>query len=51
MLMEGDASGLISSVTKSYGSVSIVAEVICYYLQWDVRQPLLLKPVLPALLT
>jgi predicted glutamine amidotransferase len=51
MLMEGDASGLISTLTKSYGSVSIVAEVICYYLQWDVRQPLLLKPVLPALLT
>jgi hypothetical protein len=51
MLMEGDASGLISSVTKSHGAVSIVAEVLCYYLQWDVRQPLLLKPVLPALLT
>jgi predicted glutamine amidotransferase len=51
MLMEGDASGLISSVTKSYGSVGIVAEVMCYYLQWDVRKPVSFKPTLPALLT
>ena len=51
MLMEGDASGLISSVTKSYGSVGIVAEVMCYYLQWDVRTPVSFKPTLPALLT
>ena len=51
MLMEGDASGLISSVTKSYGSVGIVAEVMCYYLQWDMRTPVSIKPTLPALLT
>ena len=51
MLIEGDASGLISSVTKSHGAVSIVAEVICYYLQWDVRTPVSFKPTIPALLT
>jgi hypothetical protein len=51
MLMEGDASGLISYATKSCTASSNIAEVICYYLQWDVRQPVSFKPVLPALLT
>ena len=51
MLMEGDASGLISTATKSYSASSSIAEVICYYLQWDVRKPVSFKPVLPALLT
>ena len=51
MLMEGDASGLISYATKSYSASSSIAEVICYYLQWDVRKPVSFKPVLPALLT
>jgi hypothetical protein len=49
--MDGDASGLISAVTKSYSTSGIIAEVICYYLQWDVRKPVALKTVLPALLT
>ena len=51
MLIEGDASGLISYATKSYSASSSIAEVICYYLQWDVRKPVSFKPVLPALLT
>jgi hypothetical protein len=51
MLMEGDASGLISAATKAYGSASAIAEVACYYLQWDVRKPVSFKPALPALLT
>jgi hypothetical protein len=51
MLMEGDASGLISYATKSHGAVSTIAEVICYYLQWDVRKTVTFKPTLPALLT
>ena len=51
MLMEGDASGLISAATKAYGAVSAIAEVACYYLQWDVRKPVSFKPTLPALLT
>ena len=51
MLVEGDASGLISYATKSYSASSSIAEVICYYLQWDVRKPVSFKPVLPALLT
>jgi hypothetical protein len=51
MLMDGDASGLISAITKSYSTSGIIAEVICYYLQWDVREPVSFKPVLPALLT
>jgi hypothetical protein len=50
MLMEGDASGLISAATKSYTSASMIAEVVCYYLQWDVRKPVSIKPTLPALL-
>lgn len=51
MLIEGDASGLISYATKSYSASSSIAEVICYYLQWDVRKPVSFKPALPALLT
>jgi predicted glutamine amidotransferase len=51
MLMEGDASGLISYATKSYSASSSIAEVICYYTQWDVRAPVSFKPTLPALLT
>jgi hypothetical protein len=51
MLIEGDASGLISYATKSYSASSSIAEVICYYTQWDVRKPVSFKPVLPALLT
>ena len=51
MLIEGDASGLISYATKSYTASSNIAEVICYYLQWDVRKPVSFKPALPALLT
>jgi hypothetical protein len=51
MLMEGDASGLISAATKSYGTVGMIAEVVCYYLQWDVRKPVSFKSTLPALLT
>lgn len=51
MLMEGDASGLISYATKSYSSAGMIAEVICYYLSWDVRKPMPIKPTLPALLT
>jgi predicted glutamine amidotransferase len=51
MLMDGDASGLISAITKSYSTSGIIAEVVCYYLQWDVRKPVSFKPVLPALLT
>jgi hypothetical protein len=51
MLMEGDASGLISYATKSYAMPGMIAEVICYYLQWDVRKPVSFKPTLPALLT
>jgi len=51
MLLEGDASGLISYATKSYAASSNIAEVICYYTQWDVRKPVSFKPVLPALLT
>jgi hypothetical protein len=51
MLIEGDASGLISYATKSYSASSNIAEVICYYTQWDVRKPVSFKPVLPALLT
>jgi hypothetical protein len=51
MLIEGDASGLISYATKSYSASSSIAEVVCYYLQWDVRKPVSFKPVLPALLT
>jgi len=51
MLIEGDASGLISYATKSYTASSNIAEVICYYTQWDVRKPVSFKPALPALLT
>jgi hypothetical protein len=51
MLLEGDASGLISYATKSYSASSSIAEVICYYLSWDVRAPMSFKPTLPALLT
>lgn len=51
MLIEGDASGVISYATKSYHAATSIAEVICYYLQWDVRKPVSFKPVLPALLT
>jgi hypothetical protein len=51
MLMEGDASGLISYATKSYSSAGMIAEVVCYYLSWDVRKPMPIKPTLPALLT
>jgi hypothetical protein len=51
MLVEGDASGLISYATKSYAASSNIAEVICYYLSWDVRKPVSFKPTLPALLT
>jgi predicted glutamine amidotransferase len=51
MLIEGDASGLISYATKSYSASSNIAEVICYYTQWDVRKPVSFKPLLPALLT
>jgi predicted glutamine amidotransferase len=51
MLIEGDASGLISYATKSYTASSNIAEVICYYTQWDVRKPVSFKPTLPALLT
>lgn len=51
MLMEGDASGLISAATKSFHTASALAEVICYYLQWDVRKPVSFKPTIPALLT
>jgi predicted glutamine amidotransferase len=51
MLMEGDASGVISAATKSHHAVTSIAEVICYYLQWDVRKPVSFKSVLPALLT
>jgi hypothetical protein len=51
MLMEGDASGLISAATKSYGTVGMIAEVVCYYLQWDERKPVYIKPTLPALLS
>ena len=51
MLMESDASGVISAATKSHHAVMSVAEVMCYYLQWDVRKPVSFKPTLPALLT
>jgi len=51
MLMEGDASGVISAATKSHHAATSIAEVICYYLQWDVRKPVSFKSVLPALLT
>jgi predicted glutamine amidotransferase len=51
MFIEGDASGLISTATKSSGAVSLIAEVMCYYLQWDVRKPVSFKSTLPALLT
>jgi predicted glutamine amidotransferase len=51
MLIEGDASGVISTATKSYHAATSIAEVICYYLQWDVRKPVSFKPTLPALLT
>lgn len=51
MLMEGDASGLISSATKSYSSAGIIAEVMCYYMIWTDRVPVTFKPTLPALLT
>ena len=51
MLMEGDASGLISAATKSFHTVTAIAEVVCYYLQWDVRKPVVFKPTIPALLT
>ena len=51
MLIEGDASGVISTATKSYHAATSIAEVICYYLQWDERKPVSFKPVLPALLT
>ena len=51
MLIEGDASGLISYATKSYTASSNIAEVVCYYTQWDVRKPVSFKPTLPALLT
>jgi len=51
MLIDGDASGVISAATKSYHAATSIAEVICYYLQWDVRKPVSFKPVLPALLT
>jgi hypothetical protein len=51
MLMESDASGVISAATKSHHAVMSIAEVMCYYLQWDVRKPVYVKPTLPALLT
>ena len=51
MLIEGDASGVISTATKSYHAATSIAEVICYYLQWEERKPVSFKPVLPALLT
>jgi hypothetical protein len=51
MLIEGDASGLISYATKSYSASSSIAEVICYYTQWDVRKPVYIMPTLPVLLT
>jgi hypothetical protein len=51
MLIEGDASGVISAATKSYHAATSIAEVVCYYLQWDERKPVSFKPVLPALLT
>jgi hypothetical protein len=51
MLIEGDASGVISTATKSYHAATSIAEVICYYLQWDVRKPVSFKPTLPALLS
>jgi predicted glutamine amidotransferase len=51
MLMEGDASGVISAATKSHFAATSLAEVICYYLQWDVRKPVSFKPTLPALLS
>jgi hypothetical protein len=50
MLMEGDASGLISAATKSYSSAGIIAEVMCYYMLWVERKPQSFKPVVPALL-
>jgi hypothetical protein len=51
MLMEGDASGVISAATKSHFAATSLAEVICYYLQWDVRKPVSFKSALPALLS
>jgi hypothetical protein len=51
MLIEGDASGVISAATKSHHAATSIAEVVCYYLQWDERKPVSFKPVLPALLT
>ena len=51
MLIEGDASGLISAATKSYNAVNAITEVVCYYLQWDARKPAVFKPTIPALLT
>lgn len=51
MLMESDASGVISAATKSHHAVMSIAEVMCYYLQWDARKPVSFKPTLPALLT
>ena len=51
MLMEGDASGVISAATKSHFAATSLAEVICYYLQWDVRKPVSFKSTLPALLS
>jgi predicted glutamine amidotransferase len=51
MLIEGDASGLISAATKSYNAVNAITEVVCYYLQWDARKPVTFKPTIPALLT
>jgi len=51
MLMEGDASGLISSATNSYSSAGIIAEVMCYYMLWTERKQPSFKPTIPALLT
>lgn len=50
MLLEGDASGLICAVSKSYHSASLIAEVMCYYMHWTERKPESFKPVIPALL-
>jgi hypothetical protein len=51
MLMEGDASGLISSATNSYTSAGIIAEVMCYYMLWTERKQPSFKPIVPALLS
>lgn len=51
MLLEGDASGLISMATNSYSAGGMIAEVMCYYMIWTERKHQSFKPVVPALLT